>query len=47
VAENLEAGMHVIVKAQCKYVCIFGAAAEEELTCWVHQRRSSLKRCLI
>jgi hypothetical protein len=38
--ENLEPGTHVIVKAQRKYVCIVEGATEEELTCWVHQRRS-------
>ena len=39
VVENLEPGKHVIVKAQRKYVRIFEGRTEEELTCWVHQRR--------
>ena len=40
VVENLEPGTHVIVKAQHKYACIVEGATEEQLTCWVHQRRS-------
>jgi hypothetical protein len=40
VVENLQPGTHVIVKAQQKYSCTVEGATEEELTCWVHVRRS-------
>jgi hypothetical protein len=40
VVENLEPGAHVIVKAQHKYGCTVEGATEEEIVCWVHQRRS-------
>jgi hypothetical protein len=38
--ENLEPGTHVIVKAQRKYACTVEGANEDQLVCWVHQRRS-------
>ena len=37
--ENLEPGVHVIVKAQRKYACVVEGATEDQLVCWVHQRR--------
>jgi hypothetical protein len=40
VVENLKPGTHVIVKAGHKYSCTVEGATEEELTCWVHLRRS-------
>lgn len=40
VVESLEPGTHVDVKAQRKYACIVEGATEEQLTCWVHKRRS-------
>lgn len=38
--EDLVPGTHVIVKAQSKYACTVEGANEDQLVCWVHQRRS-------
>ena len=40
VVENLEPGAQIIVKARHRYSCTVEGATEDQLFCWVHQRRS-------
>src|SRR5205085_147418 len=40
VVENLEPGAHIIVNARHRYSCTVEGATDDQLFCWVQQRRS-------